>query len=561
MAQSYLRNPNIERLPTILEWLHTRDLCIPPFQRDFAWTGDQRLALCNSVLLGLPTGSLMVWRSNRRLPTETPIGPFPLKEMPETIKPQYLLDGRQRMTTLYAALATAFWTAKGEQPPTPTPEAAKDPNGDSWAILYDLEKEDFVLASKTKGEAGPFLPLSSLFDDIAYDEWRANTKPSREQTNRARAVRSAFVDYLIPVVPLVTEDINIVTLTFKRVNSGGTKMGDADMAKALVWSEDFDLNKYLDEIKQRLAPLGWGDLDNEVFLKITASIVGLDPLAFDLERLAYKIKEKPELVQWAGAHVVLAVTWLAEKFHICGPSLLPYSQIIIFLSRTFAAVNSLTPKQDKDLVTWLAEVCLDERFGGAPIHMIRAYWRTLASLLELTNAEKIKARENTQPINECWNFSMNGARSRGTALVLARQEPRDGNNQLIGEPSKLLAQNKENIGMLLIPGAKGIPAEINTKLKQDKTLAQALRSPANRVICPVEKLPELRAKFLQADCPEELLRSHLITKEAHQALLDEDLHTFFEARRQEIIKTEQKWLEDKGSTVKIVPEPYSYAQK
>jgi uncharacterized protein with ParB-like and HNH nuclease domain len=103
MAQSYLRNPSIERLPTILEQLHTRELCIPPFQRDFEWSGDQRLALCDSVLLGLPTGSLMVWRSSKSLPTETPIGPFPLSDVPPGTKPQYLLDGRQRMTTLYSA--------------------------------------------------------------------------------------------------------------------------------------------------------------------------------------------------------------------------------------------------------------------------------------------------------------------------------------------------------------------------------------------------------------------------------------------------------------------------
>ena len=561
MAQSYLRNPNIERLPTILEWLHTRDLCIPPFQRDFAWTGDQRLALCNSVLLGLPTGSLMVWRSNRRLPTETPIGPFPLKEMPETTKPQYLLDGRQRMTTLYAALATAFWTAKGEQPPSPTSEAAKDPNGDSWEIWFDLEVQDFVLESKAKKEEGPFLPLSVLFDDLAYDDWRGKGKLSREQINRARAARSAFVDYLIPVVPLVTEDINIVTLTFKRVNSGGTNLGDAHMARALAWSESFDLTKHLNEINQLLAPFGWGRLEDEVFLKIIASIAGFDPTEFNLEKLAQKIKENPSLISQAGGFVLRGVNWLAEKFLIFGPGLLPYAQVIIFISRIFSLVNSLTQQQEQVLTTWLAEVCLDERFGGAPPHMIRADWRALSVQLALPNAEKSKAQKNTQPINECWNFAINRARSRGTALILAQQEPRDAHNQPLQEPSKLLAQNKESIGALLAVGAKGLPTELNNKLRQDKDLVQALRSPANRVICPVEKLPELRAKFFQADCPEELLRSHLITKEAHQALLDGNLPAFFEARRQEIIKTEQEWLSEKGSTAKIVPEPYSYAQK
>src|SRR5262249_60471735 len=75
MAQSYLRNPSVERLPVILEELHTGSLRIPPFQRDFEWTGVQRLALCSSIRLGLPTGSLLVWRTSHKLAEEKPIGP------------------------------------------------------------------------------------------------------------------------------------------------------------------------------------------------------------------------------------------------------------------------------------------------------------------------------------------------------------------------------------------------------------------------------------------------------------------------------------------------------
>jgi hypothetical protein len=72
MAQSYLRTPTVERLPTILEELHTGSLRIPPFQRDFEWTGEQRLALCSSIRLGVPTGSLMVWRTDHKLADENP---------------------------------------------------------------------------------------------------------------------------------------------------------------------------------------------------------------------------------------------------------------------------------------------------------------------------------------------------------------------------------------------------------------------------------------------------------------------------------------------------------
>ena len=52
-----------------------------------------------------------------------------------------------------------------------------------------------------------------------------------------------------------------------------------------------------------------------------------------------------------------------------------------------AASNSNSSKADQSLVwasvadqqnklaAWVAEVCIDERFGGAPTHMIQADWR------------------------------------------------------------------------------------------------------------------------------------------------------------------------------------------
>ena len=237
MAQSYLRNPSVERLPVILEELHTGSLRIPPFLRDFEWTGEQRLTLCDSIRLGLPTGSLMVWRTRHKLAAENPIGPYMLSPAHEPS--QYLLDGRQRLTTLYAALAPSFWTREGKGPPSSPQEGrSAAPDGTPWAILFDLDTQEFVFAEPTEGrDAGgtlsvlpeehhrrAVLPLAVLLDDAAYDEWRAGAKLSREQTNRARALRSAFADYLIPLVPLTTDDIDVATLTFKRLNSVGTEL-------------------------------------------------------------------------------------------------------------------------------------------------------------------------------------------------------------------------------------------------------------------------------------------------------------------------------------------------
>jgi hypothetical protein len=579
MAQSYLRSPSIERLPTILEELHTRSLCIPPFQRDFEWTGEQRLALCESVQLGLPTGSLLVWRTSRTLATENPIGPYLLDSSEATAR-QYLLDGRQRITTFYAALAAGFWTRDGKEVPKSQPNATTPPDGTPWPIMFDLASEKFVfepridatedhhtlpMFSKNKnGETSKstLLPLAVLLDDTAYDDWRGKMALSRDLANRARALRSAFLDYLIPVVPLATDDIDVVTLTFKRVNNGGTPMSDADMARALVWSPSFDLRNHIDTVREKLKPVGWSRVEADAFLKVVAAVAKIDPTEADPEKLAQKIKNDPALVQAAGDRVLGAAEFLLERVGIAGPGSLPYTQLLVFVARALDQTGgTLSTAQEDRLAGWVAEVCVDTRFGGAPTHMIQVYWRALAHRLGLPNMDAPRERDEKRPFaKECWRFSMAWARSRGTALVLADQQPRSGDNGVIPDPYALIARGSDGIGMLIAQGAQGLHASLLEQLAKKNRLEAALRSPANRVVCPAEQLPTLRTVLLQESCPETILRSHLVDAEAHTALVGGDLEAFFERRRVAIRDAEMSWVERRGGKVDLGAEPRTYAQ-
>jgi hypothetical protein len=571
MPQSYLKNPSIERLSSLLEDLHNGNLRIPPFQRDFEWKLDQRLALCESVRLGLPTGSLMVWRTQRPLRSENPIGPYRLPEVPNGSSPQYLLDGRQRMTTLYAALAGAFWTRAGEIAPVPGHDVATAPDGSDWQIFYDLTNEKFISRRAFVGldleQALKCIPLDVLLDDGAYDDWRANHSLTREHTNQARALRSAFYDYSIPVVPLATDDIGVVTLTFKRINNGGTPMSDADMARALAWSENFDLRTHVDEARASLSALGWGQIDDDTLLKVVAAVGGLDATETDPEELAKMIKASPDVVTVASARVSDAAGFLRERLGIAGPGSLPYAQILVFVARSYHEMNGamLSDEQREEMAAWVAEACLDERFGGAPPHMVRAFWRTLANRLGLPRAEAPRPRDGKPSVaKECWMFSMSWARSRGTALVLAAQKPRyaDGNEMV--DPASLIAQGSENIGMLIAEGAAGLPDWVRQYLRalKGRSLATALRSPANRVICPPSQLPALRGLMLNQLSMllffGDVGKSHLVSDEAGRALGSRDLGGFFDARRRAILDAERQWVAERGGTVDLRAEPRGY---
>jgi hypothetical protein len=472
---------------------------------------------------------------------------------------QYLLDGRQRVTTLYAALAAAFWSREGKKPPRPEAEYATSPDGTPWEVFYDLENEVFTFGTNAD-EGSLFLPLSTLLDDSAYDAWRSKAKPSRENSNRARALRSAFMDYQIPVVPLAVEDIGIVTLTFKRVNNGGTPMADADMARALAWSEGFDLRERLSNVREHLAASGWKGIEEDLLLKIVAVVSGIEPVEVDVEKLAKEIKSSPDIVRLAGDLVISAAELLRERIGILGPTSLPYTQVLVFAARAFhEAGGKLSKKAQDQLTAWVAEVCLDERFGGAPPHVVRAEWRSFARRLALPNAEPAGARRDvrTTTVKECWKFSLAWARSMGTGLVLAAQQPRRADGKPMKNPSAYVATGSDDVGMLFAAGGEGIPAALEKAIK--KLRGAALRSPANRVICEERRLPALRKALLQPDCAKNILNSHLIPQQAHKALLANDLSAFFDLRRDAIWDAEKQWLYQRGGKANFQRDPREYS--
>lgn len=565
MTQNFVRNPSVERLPNLLEELRNGTLRIPPIQRDFVWLGDQRLALCHSIWQGLPTGSLLVWRTKKALAPEKEIGPFAIDFRP--VEPgavvQYLIDGSQRMTTLLAALGLGLWSREDKQPVSASRTA---PDETPWTIAFDLDTQAFFydecddpneLRSLPTLFADPAnanrLPLSLLLDDLAFDEWRSARHRPREHVNRARALRSAFIDYLIPVVPLATDDLRVVALTFKRINSAGTPMSDVHMVRALTWNETFDLGEQLDSLKERLAPLGWSSIDNDTVLKVLSSVCGLDPTDGDIEALAEKIDKNPEAIAQAGNLLALAVELLLD-LGIAGPGTLPYAQALVFSARAMGAVQSqggLSQAKRRALCAWIAEACISERFGGAPDHMVRAAWRELLQRLGLAEKPKMQAK-SPKPAKECLKFSMAWARSRVTAIVLATHGPQDAKGSAIANPARTLAtQGTDAIGMFIHETANDLPLPIRMNLRQDQRLQDALQTPANRLVCPAEMLPQLRSQLWQADCPTAVRESHLIDKVAHDLLLAGSLSEFFNRRRAAILEAENRWLMSFGSSQQV----------
>lgn len=93
------------RISTILEKIDEHQLFVPAFQREYVWKRDDAKQLIDSLIKDYPTGTMLTWET-----ANPPELKGPHKYSPTQGAVKLLLDGQQRMTTLYMLI-------KGEIPP------------------------------------------------------------------------------------------------------------------------------------------------------------------------------------------------------------------------------------------------------------------------------------------------------------------------------------------------------------------------------------------------------------------------------------------------------------
>jgi hypothetical protein len=87
---------------------------IPGFQRPYVWDPSRAALLMDSLYKGYPIGSLLLWRTKSRLKTERKLGVFELPPPDEDYPVDYVLDGQQRLTSIFSTFQTTLTPAASD---------------------------------------------------------------------------------------------------------------------------------------------------------------------------------------------------------------------------------------------------------------------------------------------------------------------------------------------------------------------------------------------------------------------------------------------------------------
>lgn len=221
------------KVSTILDHIDSGDMALPKFQRGYVWNRDQVRGLMDSLYRRHPVGSLLVWAT--RADGADHRGDSDLA--PGVVR--LLLDGQQRMTSLYGII-------RG------TPPDFFDGNPRAFTDLYfNIETEEFRFYQPLRMKGDPlWIDASALMREGNAGLGRYINRFTQDgqfveesgeyigRLNNLLGIRD--IELHVEEVTGVDKTVDVVVDIFNRVNSGGTKLSQGDLALAKIcgsWPE------------------------------------------------------------------------------------------------------------------------------------------------------------------------------------------------------------------------------------------------------------------------------------------------------------------------------------
>ena len=270
--------PNITYL---MSELHKGTIRIPDFQRKYIWSAEQTTDLLDSIWNGYPIGSILLWRTKQELKEQDPLDLNPplIKEGGER---HYLLDGQQRLVTIYAVFQDRLRFGKRKT---------------KWVALFNLNvalsdqnKTPFEILQQREVDSGNFTLEDGyirLSDLIAFDfEHRSATinpeilrrltsGPKKELTaERINIVSDLFIRFHTYQCPVLTNSQQLSTACkiFERLNISGTPLTIVDLMVATTYKQSFNLRDRLFLVNEELATSDF-DLSERAILQCMAACI------------------------------------------------------------------------------------------------------------------------------------------------------------------------------------------------------------------------------------------------------------------------------------------------
>jgi hypothetical protein len=487
-------DPTVVHLDDLLDSVAEGRLRVPEFQRPFEWRPEQMLDLFESIESGYPIGSLLLWQTDQPIASTDTIGGIALPDPPESGEVSYVLDGHQRLSTLYGTLRR-----------TAAPTTGIDPREWRWSIHRDLtaanqsewyrhHRPSSLMDREPPDHYLPLRQVTRTLDFLRFSRHLELKVRDHERLARlieeADAVAQRIKSYKITLIRLRGAGLDEAVEVYTRLNRKGLRMDADQMVSALTYRKGSStLANRIDEIVTSVADTGFGEVPRMAVFRTVLAVSGeADVMSPRWEAVARELQNKEHYAVPAAERAIRkAVDFLRHEVRLPLARLLPYAHQLTLLAAFFHHRPEPTQAQRETLRRWFWVTSWASTFAGANSTTIRGALREMELFAAGTRSLTIDVT-GVLPMPDVFNF--NSARTRAYVAWELMALPERLN--VLGHPIDLInvlasagsqayrpvaALDKRPANRLVLPTVAGMsPAEALRHLSNDETTARILAS-------------------------------------------------------------------------------------
>ena len=227
MLQPENQNKKYDHLFTEIDTGYVK---IPKFQREFVWSKKQTAKLIDSIIKGFPIGTFIFWKTRDELRHIKNIGNAELPQLNIGESVSYVLDGQQRITSLFAVKKGLIITKDSKE------IHYKDISID---LSCDPDEDEEVVLSEPV-EKGAYISVYDILNGTLTDFL---DQYSREEIKKIEIYQKRLTTYDFSTIVINEYPIDIACEVFTRINTGGMELTlfEIMVAKTYDQEKEFDL--------------------------------------------------------------------------------------------------------------------------------------------------------------------------------------------------------------------------------------------------------------------------------------------------------------------------------
>jgi hypothetical protein len=434
--------PDSKKYTDLISEIKKGQIKVPKFQRNFVWSLEKTAKLLDSILKGYPIGTFIFWETNERLNDIKNIGNLELPPAPDDVKVQYVLDGQQRITSLYAAFLGAEIQKEGEKIITNYGDIYVDLDG-------DVENNDDQIVVSEKPE-GTFITLNEVLNFIE-NFLEIKEKYSDEQIKKIYQYSQTFSTYDFSTIVLRKEDIDSAIEVFTRINTGGQTLTLFEIMSAKTYDEeqDFDMEDRFQKLLEELAECKYNTISSSVILSVVSLILSKNK---ECKRKTILQLDKQGIINiWDDVISTLkeSIDYFRSVYRIPVSAILPYDSLLVPFTYFFYYQKE-KPKGDqiKFLEEFFWRMSLSFRYSSSTESKLAQDIKRIDEILKCNrpNYDEVKVYLNSPKDLIETGFSAGSSYCKAILCLLTYNEPKNfqDNGKVILDNSWLKVANSRN---------------------------------------------------------------------------------------------------------------------